>query len=181
MKLDDAEGSRRAGRHGAAVDGGFVATPPPPPPSSPIAFAPLWNSAWNATAIDGHARDRPPCPGGLRGKDASTARIHGTPDESWAEELAGFGIMANTPHGGNGGYNGDKVATLHYDFSMTGLVPYYAGTVPMVTHSSLCLCCIQIIIGCTHTSTSIASGCLSLPFKLSLSLLQAHLYVVHNA
>ena len=41
-----------------------------------------------------------------------------------------FLIGANQPqdswNGTTGGYNGNAVATLHYDFGMTGLVPLYA-------------------------------------------------------
>jgi hypothetical protein len=75
------------------------------------ALLPLWNSAFNATQINGHAQGRAACPGP-------------------AIDFAAFGIGANNqldaPYGGTtGGYNGDAVATLHYDFGMTGLVPYY--------------------------------------------------------
>ena len=80
--------------------------------STPAAFRPLWNSAFNATAIGGKAQSRPPCPG---------------PELGLA--LSGFLIGNNVPHDGNGGYNGAAVATLHYDFGMSGLVPFYAAGV----------------------------------------------------
>ena len=74
------------------------------------ALLPLWNSAWNATEINGRAQHRVACPGP-------------------AIDFASFGISANDPdtwsRGTTGGYNGGAVATLHYDFGMTGPVPYY--------------------------------------------------------
>ena len=77
----------------------------------PQAFLPLWNSQWNASSINHHKVGRAaPCP--------PSDDLH----------LAAFGIGSNTPplaDPGNGGYNGGTVATLHYDFGMTGLVPYY--------------------------------------------------------
>ena len=78
-------------------------------PSRP-ALLPLWNSAFNATEINGHVQGRAACPGP-------------------AIDFAAFGIGANrldAPYRGTtGGYNGDVVATLHYDFGMSGLVPFY--------------------------------------------------------
>eukprot|EP01052_Picozoa_sp_SAG31_P034259 SAG31_NODE_3979_length_3700_cov_8.705915_2_plen_445_part_00 len=79
------------------------------------AFLPLWNSQWNATSV-GHHMVRPHTSGGP------------CPSASDDLHLASFGIGSNTPplaDPGNGGYNGETIATLHYDFGMTGRVPYY--------------------------------------------------------